>query len=68
MAGFRKWLFGTPEGSAVKIIATGLLGVLLSWLTTESFNPLIILSAPAIITPILNYLSADYTGYGRGAA
>jgi len=62
---FREWLFTSPEGTLLKIVATGLLGVALSQLTTGGVNPLIVLAAPAVITPIINYLSKDYPGYGR---
>lgn len=64
---FKAWLFGTPEGTTAKIIVTGLLGVALSQLTTGDINPLIVLAAPAIITPIINYLSKDYKQYGKGS-
>ena len=63
---FKAWLFGTPEGGTVKIIVTGLLGVALSQLTTDGINPLIVLAAPAILVPLINYLSKDFAGYGRG--
>jgi uncharacterized protein YacL len=66
MEKFKIWLATTPLGSFVKVMLGAVLGALLSYVPSSTFNPLVIALTAAVVPVLINFLNDADTRYGKG--